>query len=71
MKERRKPMDMKKIEKNLDKETLELIELAREMVRISRKTREEKPEEKKKLTAYEEAVKRNPYISSYNTTSYY
>ena len=64
-------MEMKKIEKNLDKETLELIELAREMVRISRKTREEKPKEKKKLTAYEEAKKINPYLSKYDNISYY
>ena len=56
--------------KTLDKETLELIELARDMVRISRKIREKNPKPKKKLTAYEEAVERNPYISKYKKISY-
>ena len=63
--------DIKKIEKNLDKETKELIELSREMLRISRKMREEKLEQSKQSTPYEEATKINPYISKYNTISYY
>ena len=63
--------DIKKIEQNLDKETRELIELSREMLRISRKMREEKTEKIKQITLYEEAKKINPYISKYNTISYY
>ena len=64
-------MNIKKIEKQLDKETKQLIELSREMLRISRKIREEKPEQNKQQTSYEEVIKINPYISKYNTISYY
>ena len=63
--------NIKKIEQNLDKETKELIELSTEMLRISRKIREEKPNKIKQSTPYEEATKINPYISKYNTFSYY
>ena len=63
--------DLKKIEKNLDKETKELIELSREMLRISRKMKEEQSEQHTHNTLYEEITKINPYISKYNTISYY
>ena len=63
--------DIKKIEQNLDKETKELIELSRELLRISRKMREEKSEKIKQSTPYEEAIRINPYISKYNIISYY
>lgn len=63
--------DIKKIEQNLDKDTKELIELSREMLRISRKMREEKSEKIKQSTPYEEATRINPYISKYNIISYY
>ena len=64
-------MDIKKIEKHQDKETKELIELSREILRISRKMREKKPEQKKQSTPYEEAMKINPYISKYSIISHY
>ncbi|MDE2698324.1 MAG: hypothetical protein OXI23_05595 [Gemmatimonadota bacterium] len=65
--------DIKKIEQNLDKETKELIELSREMLRISRKMREEKVEKIKQSTStpYEEAIRINPYLSKYSVISYY
>ena len=59
-------MDVKKMKKNWDKETIELIEISREALRVSRKIREEreKQEEKKQPECpYEEALKINPYIS--------
>ena len=62
---------LKKIEKNLDKETRELIEFSTEMLRISRKRREERSDAIKQSTPYEEVIKMNPYISQYNTLSYY
>ena len=64
-------MSIKQIEKGLDKETKELIELSKEMLRISRKMRDEKSKQNKQSTPYEEAIKINPYISNYNTISYY
>ena len=62
--------EMKKIEQNLDKETKELIEFSAEVLRISRKNREEKPAKVKQSTPYEEAKKINPYISKYNIVYY-
>ena len=63
--------EIKEIQQNLDKETKELIEFSAEILRISRKNREEKPTRVKQSTPYEEAKKINPYISKYNTVSYY
>ena len=64
--------NLKNIEGTLDKETKELIEISREMLRIARKMRVEKTEPaKKEETPYEKVAKMNPYISNYNTVSYY
>ena len=59
------------------KETIELIEIAREIVRVSRKIREEEekakavPADTKEETAYEKVAKINPYLSKYDTVFYY
>ncbi len=64
--------NIKKIEENLDKETKKLIEVSREVLRIARKMRLEKVETTKKdETPYEKVAKMNPYISKYNTVTYY
>ena len=63
--------EIKKIEQNLDKDIKELIEFSTEMLRISRKTRQEKSTKVKQSTPYEEALKINPYLSKYNTIAYY
>ena len=57
----------KQMEKGWSRETIELIEISKEMLRISRKMREEEQKlqnkQNKKLDPYEEALKNNPYIS--------
>ena len=64
--------DLRNIEGTLDKETKDLIELSREMLRIARKMRVEKQEPAtKEETPYEKVAKMNPYISNYNTVFYY
>lgn len=65
-------MEIKQIEKNLDQETKDLIELSREILGISRKIQNKKViQDKPNTTAYEEAIKINPYLSKDNVISYY
>ena len=63
--------NIKKIEQNLDEDIQKLIEFSREILRISRNRKKEKLEKTKENTPYEEAKKINPYISKYDTISYY
>ncbi len=63
--------DVKETKEGWNKETAELIEIAREVVRVVRKIREEKPAPvTKEETPYEKVVKTNPYISNNNIIYY-
>ncbi len=64
--------DVKETKEGWNKETTELIEIAREVVQVARKIRAEKPPAPitKEETPYEKVVKTNPYISNNNITYY-
>ena len=63
--------DIKEKKEGWSKETAELIEIAREVVQVARKIREEKLVPVKPLTPYEESAKINPYISDHEIISYH
>lgn len=62
---------MEKEKQYLGKETIETIILAKQILQIFRIMKKEKQEKTKHRTAYEEALRINPYLSKYNTTIYY